>query len=576
MKLLNVGDIGGEAFTLPLKMATEASAILAMRGTGKSNTGVVFAEEMYDAGIPWCAIDPKGDWYGIRSAADGTGPGLPIPVFGGLFGDLPLVPDAGAFMAELIIEQNLTCVLDVSDFTQGEQARFLTAFGNAYYQAARRKPAVRHLFLEEADEFLPQQVPADMARCVGIWTKIVKLGRRHGIGVTLITQRSATLNKNALSQIETLIALRTSHALDKAAIKGWLDVPEAKDILAGLSTLKNGQAWVISPHGLGLIACATFRRRRTFDTGATPEVGVAVQAPSLGQIDLGAIETRMAELVEQATADDPKTLKARIKELEGQLAKGAGAVETREVIREVEVEVEPAWLQPLLEDLLAASEVTRQALDRHDDRIRKATTTPKSASTAPTPPPVQETRAAPAESAPPPSRPVPAGTAAAWPGGLQEGHKRILTVLALYGPTDLKRLALMARFSPGTGHFNNLLGRLRSLGLMNRGTPADLTDEGRAAIPANLPPLPTGQELIDYWVDFVGESRSKLLQAAIDAHPNTFASPTDLAEASGFTAGTGHFNNLLGRLRSLGLLVGKNRQPIGLAPAFAEAIGKVP
>lgn len=121
---------------LPPEMATQAAALLAVKGAGKSNAAAVFAEQMFILGIPWLAIDPKGDWWGMRSSADGTGAGLPIPVFGGRHGDLPLTPESGALMAELIVAHNLTCILDVSKFTKGELTRFLTDFGLRKFPAA--------------------------------------------------------------------------------------------------------------------------------------------------------------------------------------------------------------------------------------------------------------------------------------------------------------------------------------------------------------------------------------------------------------------------------------------------------
>src|SRR5580704_5264112 len=102
--------------TLPLDAITQSVALLAVRRAGKSNGAAVMAEEMYHAGLPWVAVDPKGDWWGLRSSKDGTGPGLPIPIFGGLHGDVPLAPEAGKLIADLIVEANLTCVLDVSEF----------------------------------------------------------------------------------------------------------------------------------------------------------------------------------------------------------------------------------------------------------------------------------------------------------------------------------------------------------------------------------------------------------------------------------------------------------------------------
>jgi DNA helicase HerA-like ATPase len=89
--------------SLPLDAATETFAILGKRGAGKSNTEVVMAEEFSAAGIPFVTIDPKGDWWGIRSSADGKSPGLSVPVFGGRHGDVPLEATAGPMLADLIL-----------------------------------------------------------------------------------------------------------------------------------------------------------------------------------------------------------------------------------------------------------------------------------------------------------------------------------------------------------------------------------------------------------------------------------------------------------------------------------------
>ena len=59
--------------TLPADLITQTAALLSTRRGGKSNAAAMVAEEMYDAVLPWVAIDPKGDWWGLRSSADGTG-----------------------------------------------------------------------------------------------------------------------------------------------------------------------------------------------------------------------------------------------------------------------------------------------------------------------------------------------------------------------------------------------------------------------------------------------------------------------------------------------------------------------
>jgi hypothetical protein len=196
---------------LPLEAITETFAILAKRGAGKSNAAVVMAEEMYDNGLPWVAIDPKGDWWGVRAAGDGKSPGLEVVVFGGQHGDVPLEPTAGNLVADLIVDTRLTCVLDVSEFSKADRRRFLVAFADRLY---RRNTEPLHVFCEEADEYIPQRVMGEDARLVGAFETLVKRGRTHGLGITLITQRSASLNKDVLTQIETLIPMRTPSPQD--------------------------------------------------------------------------------------------------------------------------------------------------------------------------------------------------------------------------------------------------------------------------------------------------------------------------------------------------------------------------
>ena len=73
----------GPGLELPLEAVTETFAILAKRGSGKTYTAAVLVEELHAAGMPLVVADPVGVWWGLRSSADGAGPGLPFVVFGG-------------------------------------------------------------------------------------------------------------------------------------------------------------------------------------------------------------------------------------------------------------------------------------------------------------------------------------------------------------------------------------------------------------------------------------------------------------------------------------------------------------
>jgi DNA helicase HerA-like ATPase len=53
---------------LPPDLVTQAVAIVARRGAGKTYTGAVLTEELVSAGLPVVVLDPLGVWYGCARA----------------------------------------------------------------------------------------------------------------------------------------------------------------------------------------------------------------------------------------------------------------------------------------------------------------------------------------------------------------------------------------------------------------------------------------------------------------------------------------------------------------------------
>src|SRR6185436_11224011 len=165
--------------------------------------------------------DPIGVWWGLRAAADGKAAGLPILVMGGDHGDVPLEVTAGELVADLVVDEQLSVVLDLARFRKGEQTRFMQDFAERLYH---RNRAPIHLVLDEADAFAPQRPVPGEQRLLGAIEDLVRRGRARGIGVSLATQRAAVLNKNVLTQVEVLVALRLIAPQDRAAVEAWIEV----------------------------------------------------------------------------------------------------------------------------------------------------------------------------------------------------------------------------------------------------------------------------------------------------------------------------------------------------------------
>jgi DNA helicase HerA-like ATPase len=186
-------------FSLPIGFVTWTQAILAKKGSGKSYTASVEAEELLDAGQQIVVVDPVGAWHGLRSSADGKSAGYPIAVLGGEHGDVPLEPTAGEVIADAIATEHFSAIVDLSAFRKGEALRFMAAFLETLY---RRNRDVLHLFIDEADTVAPQRPFGEEARTLGAAEDIVRRGRQRGIGCTLITQCPQVLSKNVLGQVD--------------------------------------------------------------------------------------------------------------------------------------------------------------------------------------------------------------------------------------------------------------------------------------------------------------------------------------------------------------------------------------
>jgi len=524
---------------LPLEAITQTFGILAVRGAGKSNTAAVMAEGMYAAQLPFVVVDPVGSWWGLRAAGDGKKPGLALPIFGGLHGDVPLEQTAGTVLADLVVDDRLTCVLDVSDFSETAKTRFLLDFAERLY---RRNRDPLHLFLEEADDYAPQRPMHEQARLLRAWENIVRRGRARGLGITMITQRSAALNKNVLTQIETLIVLRTTSPQDRKAIAGWVDYHgQAKDLLESLPGLGDGEAWVWSPSWLKQLERVKVHRRWTFDSAATPKDVRGARPPAtLADVDLVAVRDRMAATIERAKQEDPKELRRQLAERDRRIRdlERAQPAPAPAKVERIEVPVLTGKQLQAFERGAARVEKTGTALVEVGGQFvtiaRELLEVAKRAAggngktpTRPSRPPVGISRPG-RENAPgirprvkPDASRLTSGHLTRGPGAaLPKGERTILTAVAQY-PDGASRdqLSVLAGYKRSSR--DTYLQRLREQGFVDqRGELLVATDAGVAALGDAFELLPTGEALQEYWRARLPTGERAILEVVLAAYPH--------------------------------------------------------
>lgn len=281
MKEIKIGSID-----IPINAATKTFAILAKRGAGKTYTAGVLAEEFSKNDIPFVVFDPIDVWWGLRVAKNGKDKGLPVVVFGLEHADIPLTRDMGKQIAQAVVRENISCVISTFGMPKVAMRHLIAEFSE---ELLNINNTPRHIFIEEAHEFVPQRVQGAGAKCFSAVEALVVMGRNRGIGVTLINQRAATINKDVLTQLDTLIALRNVGPQDRKALKEWVEFHTAEGdfekFMSSLPSLPTGEAWIWSPEFMGIFERIKIRERNTFHPDRE-KLGNKFEMPKLDSVDI--------------------------------------------------------------------------------------------------------------------------------------------------------------------------------------------------------------------------------------------------------------------------------------------------
>lgn len=569
---------------LSIDAVTKTIGILAARRSGKTYTAAVMAEEFVRLGVPWVALDPTGAWHGLRSGADGKAEGgLPVVVLGGQHGDVPLERGSGALVADLVVDHPGWYVLDLSMFeSKSAERQFAHQFADRLYRRKAKATFPMHLFVDEADVFMPQRPDKGDLLMLGAFEAIVRRGGIRGLGTTIISQRAAVVNKNVLEQIQMLLALRTSGRIDRKAILDYVKAegtPEqVAELTASLASLALGEAWVWEP-AEDVFARVQIRERRTFNSSATPKAGEEIiEAKGRVAIDLDAVRTSMAATIEKAKADDPTVLKREVARLTKELAQ-------RPVVQAPEpVRVEVPVLSAESIATLARTAERVEALYKRAEKLGtevgdllfavnqvkvEATVAVKTPAPRPRPTPVRVTPPDPVGLAAEPAVKLVEDATSADDLAITGLHKTILSVCAQYPEgIVLQKLGLLTKKSPAGGYFKRVLGELRSAGLVERGQPIRITAAGLAAIEGQWEPIPTGPEALAFWADdFFSGLGGKVLRLVADGGTYDQEAAQEAVEAD---PSGGYFKRVLGQLRTAGLI--SKGWPLRATPDFLDAI----
>jgi hypothetical protein len=538
----------------PVEIGINGNAILGIKESGKSYLGTELGELLFDSGIPFVTFDPIGIWHNMRYP--GAGKGYPIVVAGGFHGDIPLTPASAPTIVEAAMKKGVSVVLDLfhpelskADWrTIVRECAMLLLHRNTEY-------GLRHVFIEEAAEFVPQRVFD--ARVYDAVERLIRMGGNSRLGCTLISPRSQEVNKAVLELCENMFLFRQRGKNALENLKKWLEVAGAAggDVMKTLPNMPRGECWAWLG-GSDLPVHVRVPRKNSFHPDRRA-MGGAAEAPrgkavSVGKF-IGALQAELPKIEEEVKANDPRVLKAEVQRLTRALA----------AAEKGQAPAAPAWPDQREEVAALVAELSEctAAMDRLTaaanelQRRQKAALAALGGESLPLPAVTPPTRRASPAPPPAPRQPAPARAAPQSDGSVPPGCAKPLAALAAVYPSGLTEAqwATSAGYKRSGGTWGTYKGRLRSAGLIEqREGRWFATEVGAAAVgDVELPPAP-GPDLVRWWAAKL-PGTTKMAEALIEAWPE-WLSRDELAARLEMSAAGGTFGTYVGRLAGPGVV----------------------
>jgi predicted nuclease with TOPRIM domain len=313
--------------------------VTGISGSGKSNTVNVLAEEILRAGRPLAILDADGEYYGLREEFE-------VLLLGEEDCDLRAGPEHGEKLAALALEQHVPLIFDLSSYLDPEAAtEAARGFLQALFAKAKTLKEPFPVFVEEAHEYIPQT--GSVGPLGEMLFRLAKRGRKHGIGVTAVSQRPAEVAKTFITQAEAVVWHRLTWSNDRSVAGDDL----GSRFEAPIKDLGDGEAFVRAEWNPD-VQRVQFRRQDTYDGGQTPTLD-ADATPELKSVD----EDLVAQLEDisdrQATLEDEnERLRAERDDLQERVETLEAELETRDTAQEEFIDSAEAFAGAV-EDALA-------------------------------------------------------------------------------------------------------------------------------------------------------------------------------------------------------------------------------
>lgn len=516
-------------FTFPaVDYATQGNAILGIRDAGKTYTAMKAAEELLENNIPILCYDPVGIWKNLRVGI-GRHKGYPIVVAGGEGSDIRLNATNAVDIVRAAMKAGVSLVIDLYSPELINKSTWIKIVQETVdLLMYENKPyGVRHIFLEEAAEFIPQRLQPQHARVYASLERLARMGRNARLGMTIINQRAEEVNKAILEICAFSLVHKQVGKNSLKSIQQWLELRQLEDvkgIIKSLPGLKPGECWAIGqtdqPRKIQIAA----RNTHHPDPKNNNEAVINKMA-----VDVSAFVTKLnAQLVKP------------VAKLGAKIAAPGNDVQKQAI-----------------QDLRQENQDLRKrltTLEKHFNAITNSVNAAQSIFTQ-----TEQKENQPHQKAYDKKYTQPhAVSAPSLNGNTASGAMRMLKAAAMYYPNSITkfRMAALARLSHSSGSFKTYLSALKRDCLIDiNGADFKITKEGLDKA-GNIEPLPKDPDkLIDLWCNVIGpeSGAARMLRVLGQGYPDDY-SKEDLGKEVGMSHTSGSFKTYLSTLKRNGLI----------------------
>lgn len=201
------------------KYVGEFIIVLGKRGSGKSNTLTVVAEELLKENVNMSVLDLEDE-------------------FGALIKE-KAISDSKADVKKLAhdaIVNNKPVRLDISDMNEDEMEKFLADYLNALWDIEKEQKVPHCIMIDELWSFAPQS--GKKTELAHIFQKIALRGRKYGLFVLGASQRSANISKDVITQAGIYFLTKVTHPAD---LKIYKEIIGDKNVIGEVPKLNVGE-----------------------------------------------------------------------------------------------------------------------------------------------------------------------------------------------------------------------------------------------------------------------------------------------------------------------------------------------